>query len=109
GAGVDWGGGKQIERFARLQPVVYAPAVVVAVFLATLLFSLGYLAARRQRSPRLFAIGVVVLVLLLLQMVIGEIQWRTHLPWGVVLVHVLLAGTVWAATVALPVLFVRPL
>ena len=108
-AGPHSGGGKHIDRFATLKPVVYAHAVVVAVFLATLLFSLGYLAARRERSPRLFAGGIVVLALLLLQMVIGEIQWRTHLPWGVVLVHVLLAATVWAATVALAALFVRPL
>jgi hypothetical protein len=40
---------------------------------------------------------------------IGELQWRTHLPWGVVLVHVILAATVWAGTVALATLFARPL
>jgi heme a synthase len=108
-AGPHSGGGKHIDRFATLKPVVYAHAVVVAVFLATLLFSLGYLAARRERSPRLFVGGIVVLALLLVQMVVGEIQWRTHLPWGVVLAHVLLAATVWAATVALAALFVRPL
>jgi len=108
-AGPHSGGGKHVDRFASLEPTVYAHAVVVAVFLAALLFSLGYLAARRERSPRLFAGGVIVLALLLVQMTIGEIQWRTHLPWGVVLAHVLLAGTVWAATVALATLFVRPL
>jgi hypothetical protein len=42
-------------------------------------------------------------------MAIGEIQWRTHLPWGVVLVHVALAAAVWAGTVALAVLIWRPL
>jgi cytochrome c oxidase assembly protein subunit 15 len=108
-AGPHSGGGKHIDRFATLKPVVYAHAVVVAVFLAALLFSLGYLAARRERSPRLLVGGLVVLGLLLVQMVIGEIQWRTHLPWGVVLAHVLLASTVWAGTVALATLFVRPL
>jgi Flp pilus assembly protein protease CpaA len=40
---------------------------------------------------------------------IGELQWRTHLPWGVVLVHVVLATTVWAGVVALATLFLRPL
>ena len=108
-AGPHSGGGKHIDRFASLKPTVYAHAVVVAVFLAALLFSLGYLAARRERSPRLFAGGVVLLALLLLQMGIGELQWRTHLPWGIVLAHVLLAATVWAGTVALATLFVRPL
>jgi len=39
---------------------------------------------------------------------IGEIQWRTELPWELVLVHVVLAAAVWAGTVALAVLFFRP-
>jgi cytochrome c oxidase assembly protein subunit 15 len=108
-AGPHSGGGEHVDRFASLRPTVYAHAVVVAVFLAALLFSLGYLAARRERSPRLFWGGILLLGLLLLQMGIGELQWRTHLPWGVVLVHVLLAATVWAGTVALATLFVRPL
>jgi cytochrome c oxidase assembly protein subunit 15 len=108
-AGPHSGGGKHIDRFASLRPVVYVHAGVVAAFLAGFLFSLGYLAARRERSPRLFATAVAVLALLLVQMGIGEIQWHTHLPWGVVLVHVALAATVWAGTVALATLFVRPL
>jgi heme A synthase len=81
---------------------------VVGVFLITFLFSLGYLAARRERSPRLFALGATVFVLLLAQMGLGEIQWRTHLPWGLVLAHVFLAATVWVGTVALATLFFRP-
>jgi heme A synthase len=82
---------------------------VVGVFLCSLLFTLGYLAARRDRAPRLFAAGLSVFALLLVQMGIGEIQWRTHLPWGIVLVHVALAAAVWAGTVALGVLIWRPL
>jgi cytochrome c oxidase assembly protein subunit 15 len=108
-AGPHSGGGKHIDRFAKLQPTVYAHAAVVAVFLGTLVFSLGYLAARRERSPRLFAFGIGVFALLLVQMGVGEVQWRTHLPWGVVLVHVILAATVWSAVIALATLFVRPL
>jgi heme A synthase len=72
----------------------------VAVFGIGLVFVLGYLAARRQRSPRLFAFGAVVLGLLVLQMILGEIQYRTHLPWPLVLAHVGLAGAVWALLVA---------
>jgi cytochrome c oxidase assembly protein subunit 15 len=108
-AGPHSGGGKHIDRFASLQPTVYAHAVVVAVFLGAFVFSLGYLAARRERSPRLFILALGVLALLLVQMGIGELQWRTQLPWGVVLVHVILAATLWAATVALAALFGRPL
>jgi cytochrome c oxidase assembly protein subunit 15 len=109
-AGPHSGGGAadRIDRLGRLEPVVYAHGAVVGVFLITFLFSLGYLAARRERSPRLFALGATVFVLLLAQMGLGEIQWRTHLPWGLVLAHVFLAATVWVGTVALATLFFRP-
>src|ERR671936_2516123 len=108
-AGPHSGGGKHIDRFATLQPTVYAHAAVVGIFAAAFVFSLGYLAARRERSPRLFVLALFVLAALLVQMGIGEIQWRTHLPWGVVLLHVVLAATVWAGTVTLATLFGRPL
>jgi heme a synthase len=108
-AGPHSGGGEHIDRLGSLRPTVYAHASVVAVFLAAFLFTLGYLAARRERSPRLFVLAAAVLLLLLVQMGIGELQWRTHLPWGLVLVHVVVAATVWAGTVALATLFHRPL
>jgi heme a synthase len=109
-AGPHSGGGAadKIDRLGRLEPIVYAHGAVVGVFLITFLFSLGYLAARRERSPRLFALGAGVFTLLLAQMGLGEIQWRTHLPWGLVLAHVFLAATVWVGTVALATLFFRP-
>jgi cytochrome c oxidase assembly protein subunit 15 len=109
-AGPHSGGGREaVKRFARLEPTVYVHGVVVGLFLCSFLFSLGYLAARRERAPRLFHAGLVLLALLLVQMGIGELQWRTHLPWGLVLVHVALAAAVWAGTVALAVLIWRPL
>jgi cytochrome c oxidase assembly protein subunit 15 len=109
-AGPHSGGGSadKIDRLGRLEPVVYVHGAIVGAFLLTFLFSLGYLAARRDRSPRLFALGAVVFILLLAQMGLGEIQWRTHLPWGLVLAHVFLAATVWVGTVALATLFFRP-
>lgn len=109
-AGPHSGGGEEsIQRFARLEPTVYAHGAVVGIFLCALLFSIGYLAARRERSPRLFRVGVALLILLLVQMALGEIQWRTHLPWGIVLVHVLLAAALWGATVGFATLLWRPL
>jgi cytochrome c oxidase assembly protein subunit 15 len=99
-AGPHSGGGvEHVNRLWRLQPVVYIPAVAVAVFGVGLVFVLGYLASRRQQAPRLFALGLGVLGLLLAQMAIGEIQYRTHLPWPLVLAHVGLAGAVWALLV----------
>jgi cytochrome c oxidase assembly protein subunit 15 len=109
-AGPHSGGGKadKIDRLGRLDPFVYAHGAVVGVFLITFLFSLGYLAARRQHAHRLYLLGVAVFVVLLAQMGLGELQWRTHLPWGLVLVHVFLAACVWVGTVTLATLFWRP-
>jgi cytochrome c oxidase assembly protein subunit 15 len=102
------GAADKIDRLGRLEPIVYVHASIVGIFLLTFIFSLGYLAARRDRAPRLFKFGAAVFVVLLAQMGLGELQWRTHLPWGLVLLHVFLAATVWVGTVALATLFFRP-
>ena len=107
-AGPHSGGGEHIDRFGSLQPTVYVHGAFVGAFLISFLISIGYLAAFRERSPLLFGIGLGVLALLLAQMAIGEIQWRTKLPWELVLLHVALAAVVWAGTVALAALFFRP-
>ncbi|MDQ2981718.1 MAG: COX15/CtaA family protein [Actinomycetota bacterium] len=107
-AGPHSGGGAHIGRFGSLERTVYLHGAIVGAFLLSFLFSIGYLAAFRERSPALFKFGTGVLALLLVQMAIGEIQWRTKLPWELVLVHVVLAAAVWAGTVALAALFFRP-
>src|SRR3954451_9587357 len=105
-AGPHSGGGKaeEIDRLGRLNSFVYAHGAVVGVFLISFLFSLGYLAARRERSHRLFLLGVTVFAVLLAQMRRPGLRWRTHLRWPLVLVHVFLAATVWPATFALATL-----
>jgi heme a synthase len=102
------GGAEHVDRLWRLQPLIYVHAGAVAVFGIGLVFVLGYLAARRKRAPRLFAFGASVLGLLVVQMVVGEIQYRTHLPWPLVLAHVGLAGAVWALLVAFVTVLWRP-
>jgi len=102
------GGGEHIDRFGSLEPTVYVHGAFVGAFLISFLVSIGYLAAFRDRSPTLFKIGVGVFALLLVQIAVGEIQWRTKLPWELVLLHVALAAAVWAGTVALAALFYRP-
>ena len=102
------GGAEHVDRLWRLQPLVYVHAAAVGIFGLGLVFVLGYLAARRERWPRLFALGLALLGLLLAQMAIGEIQYRTHLPWPLVLVHVGLAAAVWAALVGFVTVLWRP-
>ena len=50
----------------------------------------------------------MMLVVLVGQMILGEVQYRNALPWGLVLVHVFLAATIWTLAVALTYLLWRP-
>jgi heme a synthase len=102
------GGAEHVDRLWRLQPLLYVHATAVAVFGLGLVFVLGYLASQRQRWPRLFALGAAVFALLLVQMALGELQYRTRLPWPLVLVHVGLAAAVWALLVAFVTVLWRP-
>src|SRR5919201_341907 len=102
------GGTEHVDRLWRLRPLVYAHAATVAVFGLTFVFVLGYLASRRERWPRLFMLALGVLGLLLVQMTIGEAQYRTHLPWPLVLVHVAFAAAVWGLLVAFVTVLWRP-
>ena len=102
------GAADRVDRLWRLQPLVYIHAVAVAVFGIGLVFLLGYLASQRARWPRLFSLGLGVFGLLLAQMALGDIQYRTHLPWPLVLVHVGVAAAVWALLVAFVTVLWRP-
>ena len=103
------GGAERVDRLWRLQPLIYVHAATVGVFAISLVFVLGYLASQRQRWPRLFgARRCAVFAVLLAQMALGELQYRTHLPWPLVLVHVGLAAAVWALLVAFVTVLWRP-
>jgi heme a synthase len=107
-AGPHAGDSSEIERLGTPVTSVAAHAVFTAVFGSAFVFVLGYLAARRRRSPRLFAFALGVLALLLLQVAVGETQYHSGLPWWLVLVHVTGATAVWGGVVALATLFFRP-
>jgi cytochrome c oxidase assembly protein subunit 15 len=107
-AGPHSGDANVVERLWHLDDAVYLHVRVTALFGAVFLFVLGLLAARRQLAPRLLRFAFVLLGVLLLQMAVGELQWRLELPWGIVAVHVALAAAVWALTVALAYMLWRP-
>jgi heme a synthase len=94
-------GGDDVERLWRLHAAVYLHVRATAVFGVTFLVLLVWLWRRRTTYPLLLEAAFVVLGLLVLQMIVGELQYRTHLPWWLVLIHVSLAAAVWAAVVAL--------
>jgi cytochrome c oxidase assembly protein subunit 15 len=103
------GGTEHVGRFARLEPVVFVHAGIVAVFGCSFLFLLGYLFARRDRVRTLLLAALGVLSILLVQVGLGELQYRLHLPWYLVLVHVAVAATAWLGVVTLVTSFWRPL
>ncbi|HZO50337.1 MAG TPA: COX15/CtaA family protein [Gaiellaceae bacterium] len=87
-------GSTVVRRLWSFQPAVYWHVRATAVFGLSFLALLVWL--WRERAPQLRA-ALVVLGLLLVQMAVGETQYRTHLPWWLVLVHVTVAASVWAA------------
>jgi cytochrome c oxidase assembly protein subunit 15 len=107
-AGPHSGDADVVERLWHLDDAVYLHVRVTAVFGALFLFVVGLLAARRSLAPRVFRLALVLLGVLLLQMAVGELQWRLELPWGIVAVHVALAAAVWSLTVALATMLWRP-
>jgi cytochrome c oxidase assembly protein subunit 15 len=101
-------GGTAVRRLGSFQPAVELHVRVTAVFGLAVLALLVYLVRNRSRWPGLVRAYLALLGLLVVQMAVGETQYRTELPWWLVLVHVSLAAAVWAAVVAVVTLFWRP-
>jgi cytochrome c oxidase assembly protein subunit 15 len=81
---------------------------------ATAVFGIGFLLVgwqllrKRREAPGVVRLAGVLLVVLLVQMLVGEIQYRNALPWGLVLVHVTLGATILGLTVAVAHVLWRP-
>lgn len=100
-------GGEGIERVGNLEDAIYVHVRATAVFGVAFLVLVAAVLRRRARLSVAAALAPVVLVLVLLQMVVGEIQWRNQLPWWLVLVHVMLATAIWMGIVALAAVLAR--
>jgi cytochrome c oxidase assembly protein subunit 15 len=98
-------GGSDVRRIGTLEPAVWLHVRAVAVFGVSFALIAIWLVLLRSRHLRA---ALVVIGLLAAQMVLGEVQYRTQLPWGLVLVHVSLAAIVWAATVVFVARLWRP-
>ena len=94
-------GGEEIRRIGNLDEALHVHIGATAVFGVTFLALVVALLVSGERFRVDLFLAAAILGLLVAQMVIGEVQWRTELPWGVVLVHVALATAVWAGVVAL--------
>jgi len=95
-------GGKDIRRLGiSIVDTVYVHVRVVAVFGIGFLIVASWLWRHRREVPGVAALAGVLLALLVVQMILGEVQYRSHLPWWLVLIHVSFAAAIWSTTVAL--------
>ena len=100
-AGPHPGDSADIGRYWNLLDAVHVHVRATAVFGIGFLVLLAWLVRNRDRARLLLGLALGLLGLLLVQMAVGEVQWRNQLPWWLVLIHVGLAGLIWAWTVAL--------
>jgi len=90
-----------VERLGlEIRDAVYVHVRATAVFGIGLLLVGWQLFRARREAPGVVRLGAILLGVLLLQMLVGELQYRNALPWGLVLVHVTLGASIWGLTVA---------
>lgn len=102
-------GGREIPRLGvAITDAVYVHVRATAVYGVVLAAVVWTLLRLRREYPGLVAVVAVLLGVLLVQMAVGEVQYRTALPWWLVLVHVSLGALVWGLTVLLVYVLWRP-
>jgi heme a synthase len=98
-------GSTVVRRLWSFEPAVYWHVRATAVFGISFALVLVWLV--RAHAPQVRG-AFVLLGLLAVQMTIGEVQYRTHLPWWLVLVHVTTAALVWVAVTSFVFSLWRP-
>jgi cytochrome c oxidase assembly protein subunit 15 len=102
-------GGQDIRRLGLgVTDTVYVHVRATAVFGIGLLVVGVFLWRLRSELPGIARAGAVLLGVLVVQMAVGEIQYRNALPWWLVVIHVSLAATIWTLTVAIAYSLYRP-
>jgi heme a synthase len=92
----------------EIRDTVYVHVRATAVFGVGLLLVAWQLVRIRRSAPGVVRLALVLLAVLVAQMLVGEIQYRSALPWGLVLVHVTLGALIWGLTVATAFALWRP-
>jgi len=103
------GADEAVERLGlEISNAVYVHVRVAAVFGIGVLAVGWFLWRIRSDYPGLLRLWGALVAALTTQAVVGEVQYRNALPWGLVLVHVFLAATIWALTVGIAHALWRP-
>ena len=102
------GSSADVHRLSYWNDSIYVHVRVAAAFGIGVLI-VGWLLWRiREAYPGLIRIWSGLLVVLVAQAIVGEVQYRNGLPWGIVLVHVALAASIWAFSLGLVYVLWRP-
>ncbi len=103
------GADEDVERLGLgIAETVYWHVRVAAVFGIGVLVLGALLMRSRREAPGVFLVWGALVAALVAQAIVGEVQYRNALPWGLVLVHVVLAATIWTLTVATAIVLSRP-
>jgi cytochrome c oxidase assembly protein subunit 15 len=87
---------------------VYVHVRVAAAFGIGVLIVGHVLWRLRDKYPGLFRLWLALLLVVVGQAILGEVQYRTALPWQLVLAHVFLAASIWGLTLAIAYAIWRP-
>ena len=103
-------GDDRVHRLGSFQPSVAFHVRAVAAFGIVFLALAVWAWRNRERFPWLLRGCGVLLAILLVQMAIGEVQYRTYrdVPWWLVLLHVTIAAGLFAWTVGIVTRLWRP-
>ena len=103
------GADEDVERLGLgIAETVYWHVRVAALFGICVLVLGAMLWRMRRAAPGALLLWAGLLAALAAQAIVGEAQYRNALPWGLVLVHVVLAAAIWALFVALAFVLFRP-
>ncbi len=92
------GASNDVRRLFTVEGTVYIHVRATAVYGVVFAGLIVFLFLRRATTARLLLSSLGLLVLLGGQMAVGEVQYREGLPWWQVLIHVAIAGLIWAWT-----------
>jgi cytochrome c oxidase assembly protein subunit 15 len=102
-------GGEDIRRLGfEISDAVYVHVRATAVFGIGSIVVGWFIVRLRRDYPGLAWLAAALVAVLLVQLAVGEIQYRNALPWVLVLVHVVLAAAAWGLTVVIAYTLVRP-
>jgi cytochrome c oxidase assembly protein subunit 15 len=103
------GASEDVRRLGiGITDTVYVHVRVAAAFGLGVLVVGVLLWRLRESYPGLARLWVLLVGVLVAQAILGEVQYRNALPWGLVLLHVFLATCIWGATSAVAYVLWRP-